>query len=169
MRRSTGSGVSRRALLAGGAAAVSAAVLAGCQGAGWYPAEISPDEYVLRGAITEKQRLIARYEAAIEGGDAPGDLLAKLLGHHEEHLKALRDRLPEDSGGRDPAPTSTTGPSPEPVSDDPLSVAALQVAEETAAGMRGRDAAKVADRSLAQLLVSVGACEVGHAHLLSQA
>ncbi|MFC7329529.1 hypothetical protein [Marinactinospora rubrisoli] len=161
--------VSRRTVVVGAIMGLAAAGLTGCRGAQWYPSDITPDEYVLRGAIAQKERVIARYRATIAAGGEPPDLLRllrTLLANHERHLDALRERLPADSAPEDDA--ATAGPTPDPVPETALSVAALRVAETTAAGARGRQLADVTEASLAQLLASVGACEAGHAQLLAQ-
>jgi hypothetical protein len=161
--------VSRRTFVAGAAAAFAAAALGGCQGPRWYPSEISPDEYVLRGAIAEKERMIARYEATVAAGEGPSDLLERLLGDHRTHLEALRSRLPDDAGDEPRAAEDSPGPSPEPVPGDPVPTEGLRVAEDGAAGARVRQAGRVADPSLAQLLAAIGASEAGHAHQLAEA
>ncbi|MUL42099.1 hypothetical protein FZ103_13080 [Streptomonospora sp. PA3] len=148
---------------------MAAAALSGCRGPRWYPSEISPDEYVLRSAITEKERMIARYEASIAAGEGPIGLLERLLGHHRDHVAALRERLPERPGREPEASPSPSGPSPAPVGDDPVPAADLQVAEQSAAASRARQLARLSDSGLAQLIASIGACETGHARLLAEA
>jgi len=162
--------LSRRTVVVGALAGVAAAALSGCQGPRWYPSEISPDEYVLRSAITGKERMIARYEATLADWDGPADLLERLVGHHREHVAALRKRLPERPG-RQPegGPDPTSAPSPAPVPDEPVTVAGLEVAEDSAAASRSRQLARLSDPGLAQLIASIGACEAGHARLLSEA
>ncbi|GAA3765067.1 hypothetical protein HDA32_001257 [Spinactinospora alkalitolerans] len=163
--------VSRRTVIAGAIAGLAAVGLSGCQGARWYPSEISPDEYLLRGAIAEKERIVARYRATISAGRGPVELLERLVGDHERHLGALRDRLPEREeeprGGATGAPEAGGAPETAPEPDAPVPVPALRVAEEAAAASRARQMTEVADSGLAQLFASVGACEAGHAHLLS--
>ncbi len=155
--------LSRRAVLAGGAlAAVLGA--SGCRGSDWYPSEVTPDEYLLRAAIAEKERLVARYTAAIDAGAVrdPG-LCEELRGHHERHLAVLRDRLPP----RDTEPevsASPGAPAPEATDEE-----GLRLAEEAAAANRLRQLGQATDPALAQLFASVGACEAGHVHLLSEA
>ncbi|QBI55581.1 ferritin-like domain-containing protein [Streptomonospora litoralis] len=161
--------VSRRTVVVGALAGMAAAALSGCQGPRWYPSEISPDEYVLRAVITEKERMIARYEASTAAGQGPADLLERLAGHHREHAAALRERLPERPGRPTPeAEASPSGPSPAPVGEDPVPVSGLEVAEESAAASRSRQLARLTDSGLAQLLAAIGACEAGHARLLSE-
>ncbi|GAA4916387.1 ferritin-like domain-containing protein [Streptomonospora salina] len=161
--------ISRRTAVAGALAGIAAAALSGCRGPRWYPSEISPDEYVLRSAITEKRRLIQRYEASIAAGDGPAELLERVAGHHREHLAALRERLPEKPGRPRDADEESPRPSPEPVGDGPVPVEGLQVAEQSAAAARSRQLARLSDSGLAQLVASIGACETGHARLLAEA
>ncbi|MDT0301461.1 hypothetical protein [Streptomonospora wellingtoniae] len=166
--------IRRRTVVAGALAGIAAAALSGCQGPRWYPSEISPDEYVLRAVITEKRRLIARYEAGVSSGMGPVDLLERVLKHHRDHLAALRERLPERPAGEPEAAAEAEespdpGPSPAPVGDEPVPVSGLRVAEQSAAASRARQLARLSDSGLAQLVASIGACETGHARLLSEA
>ncbi|GAA2008341.1 hypothetical protein GCM10009799_40010 [Nocardiopsis rhodophaea] len=163
--------VSRRTVVIGAIAGLATIGLSACQGRRWYPSEISPDEFVLRAVITEKERMIARYEATVDAGEGPVDLLRRFLGDHKSHLSALRERLPtqDERGGRPGMSVTSPSPTPGPVARTAVSVAALHVAETSAAGARGRQSAKVADGGLAQLIASIGACELGHAHLLAEA
>ncbi|WP_236700704.1 hypothetical protein [Allosalinactinospora lopnorensis] len=158
--------LSRRMVIAGAIAALTAANLSGCQGERWYPSEISPDEYVLRGTIAGKKRTIARYEATLEAGEGPAELLERLLVHHRHHLRALRDRLPDHGTDEPWDPENSPDAVPDPGS--PVSVSGLRVAEESAAGERPRQLAKISDPGLAQLIAAVGACEIGHAHILKE-
>src|SRR5690606_40007683 len=80
------------------------------------------------------------------------------------HLAVLRDRLPERDG---PEPEVSALPeTPPPAATDR---AGLRMAEEGAVANRLRQLSEVTDPALAQLLASVGACEAGHVHLLSEA
>lgn len=88
--------VSRRTVL-GATAAVGAVGLAGCGGTEWYPSDVTPDVYVLRAVVREKERMIARYEAAVAEGTGPVELLERFLEHHLSHLDALLESLPEDT------------------------------------------------------------------------
>src|SRR5690606_8663378 len=100
--------------------------LSGCRGSDWYPSEVTPDEYLLRSVIAEKERLVARYTATLNSGtaDDPG-LYEELRGHHERHLAVLRDRLPERDG---PEPEVSALPeTPPPAATDR---AGLRMAEE---------------------------------------
>ncbi|WP_047871399.1 hypothetical protein [Nocardiopsis sp. RV163] len=160
--------VSRRTVL-GATAAVGAAGLAGCGGTEWYPSDVTPDVYVLRAVVGEKERMVARYEAAVAGETGPAELLERFLEHHLSHLDALLDSLPED------APSPSAGPSGEPSSPEEAPVpetapdtAALRVLEAAATGARLDQASAVTDSALAQLISAIGACEAGHAHLLAR-
>lgn len=161
--------VSRRALVTGGAIGVVVAALSGCQGQRWHPSDISPDEYVLRGAITTKNRLIDRYETLIADGTGPENLLEQLLTDHRRHLAALKGRMPDREN--DPPDHTDPSPSPSPVpegDESDLSVAGIRAAEQSAAAARPREARRVADPALSQLLTSIGASEAGHVQRLTE-
>ncbi|WP_461001058.1 ferritin-like domain-containing protein [Streptomonospora sediminis] len=160
--------ISRRTVVVGALAGVVTAGLSGCGGPQWYPSEISPDEYVLRSAISQKRRMIKRYEASIAAGDGPVGLLERVLGRHREHIDALRGRLPEQPGRSPGGEASPSGPRPAPVGGEPVPIAGLRVAEQSAAASRARQIARLSDSGLAQLIASIGACETGHARLLSE-
>lgn len=156
--------ISRRTLLAWAFAGAGCAGLAACGGDRWYPPATTPDGSLISAAITEKERLMARYRAALqesrEGEDSgTAELLERLLGHHGEHRDALRQRLPASE--KEP---ETAGPDPV----APSTTAALGVAEEAAAARRIHQVAQAEDPELAQVLADIGACEAGHAHLLSR-
>ncbi|WP_285733374.1 ferritin-like domain-containing protein [Nocardiopsis sp. ATB16-24] len=160
-------GVSRRVML-GATVALGVGFLGGCGGAEWYPANVTPDEYVLRAVIREKERMIARYEAAISEGSGPVELLERFLEHHLAHLDALSEALPEDAAlPESEASPPTDEEAPAPV--EGLDAAGLGALEAAATSARLDQAGAVTDPGLAQLLGSIGACEAGHAHLLAQA
>ncbi len=160
---------SRRMVLTSTFTALIAMAVSGCQGSRWYPSEVSPNEYVLRSVIAGKKRTVARYEAALERDEGPTDLLERLLGHHRHHLEALRERLP-DHGNDEPWAPESSPQASAPSDPDPgaVSVTALRVAEESAAGERPRQLTALTDPGLAQLIAAVGACEAGHAQLLKE-
>lgn len=160
-----GTSVTRRTVLA---AAFTVAAAGGCQGAQWYPSDIGPDERVLRGAIADKERIIARYRAALGADEGPADLLETFLAHHEDHLATLRGRLPDTERPAREGAHASPSPSPSPVGAEPVDAAGLRTAEEAAADSRARQCGDVRDPALVQLLASIGACEIGHAHMLGE-
>ncbi|WP_150238868.1 ferritin-like domain-containing protein [Nocardiopsis quinghaiensis] len=163
--------VSRRTVL-GATAAVGTGVLAGCGGTEWYPSDMTPDEYVLRSVIREKERMVTRYEAAVAGDSGPPELLERFLEHHLSHLDALLEALPEDSA---PTPSaegpdaSPSAPEEDPALDAVRGAAGLGVLEAAATSARLDQAGAVTDPGLSQLISAIGACEAGHAHLLAEA
>lgn len=163
--------VTRRTLIVGAITGIAAAGLGGCRENRWYPSDITPDQHILRGVINEKTRMITRYEDAVSAGKGPVELLERLLDHHRHHLEVLRDRLPEHGDARQEeaaAPQASPSASPDPVPDAPLSAADLRVAEESAASARGRQSSRISESGLAQIIAGIGACETGHAHMLSE-
>lgn len=160
--------VSRRTVL-GATAAVGAVGLAGCGGTEWYPSDVTPDVYVLRAVVREKERMIARYEAAVAEGTGPVELLERFLEHHLSHLDALLESLPEDAPSPSAEPSGgPSSPEEAPVAETAPGTAALRVLEAAATGARLDQAGAVTDSALAQLISAIGACEAGHAHLLAQ-
>lgn len=164
--------VSRRTLMGAAFAGVAIAGLAGCGETDWYPSDVTPDEYVLRSLIRDKERMVVRYERAIEEGDGPVELWERLLENHMAHMDALVDALPEDA---EVSPEPEEGePEPVPASEDPalaepLDLAALRALEGAAASTRPDRVAAVTEPGLAQLISAIGACEAGHAYLLDKA
>lgn len=174
--------VNRRTVLgvtAVGVAAAGTAGLSGCGTADWYPSDETPDVYVLRSLISDKERMVVRYETALENGTGPAELLEQLLEHHLTHLDALVNALPEDFAQHEDEPDGETGPdgaadgqeSPaeDPALDAALDVSGLRVLAAGATSARLDQAAAVTDPALAQLISGIGACEAGHAHLLARA
>ncbi|MEU4702390.1 hypothetical protein [Nonomuraea dietziae] len=146
--------LSRRAVLAGGAAM---AALSGCT-AGEPDPVVSkapdPEHLLLRELIADKERTIGLYSALVAGG---GEKLAPFLARHEEHLAALRERLPRESA---PSPSS---PAPSPTPSPPkVTLNRLRDLERKAAALRPRQLGK-ASPPLSQLIASIGACEALHA------
>ncbi|MEU0490476.1 ferritin-like domain-containing protein [Nocardiopsis sp. NPDC006139] len=160
-------GVSRRTVLGAAAAVAGAVGLSGCGGADWYPADVTPDEHVVRSLLWEKELVAARYAAAIETGSGPSDLLERLRAHHLEHVDALTAALPEDSAAEESAAPS--GEPTDPAPDTAPDAEGLRVLEASAAAARIDQAAAVSDPGLAQLISGIGACEAVHAHLLARA
>ena len=165
--------VNRRTVLGAAAAGVAAVGLSACGGAEWYPADVTPDEYVVRAVLREKERMVTRYETAIAHGAEPADLLERLLEHHLAHADALVDALPDDAGsapdaGPSAGPDASAPAEEGPALDTPLTAADLLVLESAATAARLDQAAVVTDAGLAQLICGIGACEAGHAHLLDE-
>lgn len=164
--------ISRRAVLGATAAGLAVAGLAGCGGTDWYPSDMTPDEHVLRSLIREKERMVFRYEQAIEDGAGPEDLLERFLADHRTHVDSLLQALPEDV---EPSPPVEEGeeepvaPHEDPALEDPVDTAGLRTLEAAATNARLDQAAAVTDHGLAQLISGIGACEAGHAHLLGDA
>ena len=161
-------GVSRRTVLGAVAVVTGAAGLSGCGGVEWYPADVTPDEHVVRYLLREKELVTARYTAAIEAGSAPADLLERLRVHHVEHMDALTAALPEKSAAPE-APASPSAQAPDPAPSAAPDAEGLRVLEASAAAARIDQAATVSDPGLAQLISGIGACEAVHAHLLARA
>ncbi|MFG1943476.1 DUF4439 domain-containing protein [Nonomuraea sp. NPDC048826] len=155
--------LSRRALLAGGAAV---AALAGC-GATPDPEPVrdTPEQALARTLIADKERTIALYSALIAGGD---DELVGLRDHHQAHLAELRRRYP-DLATRPPGPTTsaspatpTASPTASPTSTPTMTPGRMRALERKSAARRPAQLAGVAP-ALAQLVASMGACEILHA------
>ncbi|MEU7828243.1 hypothetical protein [Nonomuraea sp. NPDC049129] len=147
--------LSRRAVLAGGAAA---AALSGCDASDTpqpspTPSE-DPERVLLRQLIADKEHTIALYSALIAGGATK---LTPFRDRHQAHLDELRKRLP---GGPAPSPSSPAPQTPAPVPK--TSVSRLREAERRAAALRVRQLAGVSPQ-LAQLIAAIGACEAAHA------
>lgn len=176
--RRTVLGFTVRGLAVTGAAAAGAVGVSGCGSADWYPFDVTPDVSVLRSLIREKERMVVRYETALEHDTGPAELLGRLLEHHVTHLDALFDALPEGVGTHDVDPEEVDGsdvegepvtPQEDPALDAVLDVAGLRALAAAATGARLDQAAAVTDPGLAQLISGIGACEAGHAHLLARA
>lgn len=170
--------VSRRTVLGltvTGVAVTGVAVGAsGCGTTDWYPFDVTPDVSVLRSLIREKERMVVRYEAALEQGTGPAELLEQLREHHVTHLDALLDALPEGVDTHDVDPEDVEGAEPVTPQEDPaldavLDTAGLRALAASATSARLDQAAAVTDPGLAQLISGIGACEAGHAHLLARA
>ncbi|MFD1547927.1 twin-arginine translocation signal domain-containing protein [Nonomuraea guangzhouensis] len=158
--------LSRRAVLAGGAAA---AALSGCGASDVpqptpTPAE-DPERVLLRQLIADKEHTIALYSTLIAAGQTK---LTPFRDRHQAHLVELRKRLPGGSQTATPAPSSPTGsaapaPSSQTAAPAPkMSLSRLRDAERRSAALRVRQLAS-ASPPLAQLIASIGACEAAHA------
>ncbi|MFG1689981.1 hypothetical protein ACGFNP_58230 [Nonomuraea sp. NPDC049269] len=148
--------LSRRAVLAGGAAA---AALSGCGASDVpqpspTPAE-DPERVLLRQLIADKEHTIALYSTLIAAGQTK---LTPFRDRHQAHLVELRKRLPGGSHTATPAPRSSQTATPAPKT----SLSRLRDAERKSAALRVRQLAGVSP-PLAQLIASIGACEAAHA------
>lgn len=161
--------VSRRSVLGAAAAGIGVAGLLGCGRTEWYPSDVTPDEYVLRAVIREKERMVTRYEAVLAEGSGPQELLEQLLEHHLAHLDALVDALPEDAPSPSPVDGAGELPAEESALDAVRDVTGLRVLEAAATSARLDQAGAVTDPGLAQLVSGIGACEAGHTYLLARA
>ncbi|MFD6097948.1 ferritin-like domain-containing protein [Nocardiopsis flavescens] len=160
--------VSRRTVLGAVVAGAAVAGAGGCGGAEWYPADVTPDEHVVRTLLREKELVAARYAKAVETGSGPADLLERLRGHHLEHVDALAAALPEESAAAQ-GPGEPSERPVDPAPDTAPDAEGLRVLEVSAAAARIDQAAAVSDPGLAQLISGIGACEAVHAHLLARA
>ncbi|NUP00562.1 MAG: hypothetical protein HOW59_21810 [Nonomuraea sp.] len=148
--------LSRRAVLVGGAAALTA-----CSASG--PAERatpepdSPQTVLLRQVVADKERTVGLYSAAIAAG---ADALEPFLAHHQAHLAELRKYLP--AGAPPSATPSAATPAASPSKPPKPSLTRLRDAERKAAAARPRQLAGLSP-GLAQLIASIGACEAVHA------
>ncbi|AQZ65837.1 unnamed protein product [[Actinomadura] parvosata subsp. kistnae] len=141
--------LSRRALLAG-----TAAALTGCSASGppqppAAPPPDSPEVVLLKGIIAEKERTIALYSALVAGG---AEKLAPFRDRHQAHLAELRKHVPAGS----PSPSAPSGKPAK------ASLSRLREIERKAAAARPRQLAGVSP-GVAQLVASIGACEAAHA------
>lgn len=164
--------VSRRTVMGAVIAGATTVGLAGCGGIDWYPSDMSPDEYVLRSLIREKERMVVRYQRALAESGGPVELWERLLENHIAHVDTLIDALPEGAevSAEPQEGESVSAPASEdPTSDEPLDLTALRALESAAASTRPDRVAAVTDPGLAQLISAIGACEAGHAHLLDNA
>ncbi|MFF0869558.1 hypothetical protein ACFYUV_47920 [Nonomuraea sp. NPDC003560] len=159
--------LSRRAVLAGGAAALTACSASGPAGPAT-PAPDSPETVLLRQVVADKERTVALYSALIAGG---ADSLEPFRARHQAHLAELRKYLPAgpppvSSPASSPAvsapaspgasPSATPSKSPKPT------LSRLRDVERRAAAQRPRQLAGLSP-GVAQLLASIGACEAVHA------
>ncbi|WP_162795428.1 hypothetical protein [Nonomuraea lactucae] len=173
--------LSRRAVLAGGAAA---AALTGCSGPTTGPEHPAtppepPERLLARQLMADKEHLIGLYAALIAKGATK---LAPFRDRHQAHLTELRRRFPGVTPS--PAPPSSGAPgSPQPAAPSPgapqsagpsagpsqgtaaapvVSLSRLRSLERRAAALRPRQLAS-ASPAFAQLIASIGACEAAHA------
>ncbi|MGW2158684.1 hypothetical protein [Nonomuraea sp. NPDC001699] len=153
--------LSRRAVLAGGAAALTACSASGPAKPAT-PEPDSPETVLLRQVIADKERTVALYSALIAGG---AESLEPFRARHQAHLAELRKYLP---AGTPPAATPTAPVSPgaspaaTPSKSPKPSLARLRDVERRAAAQRPRQLAGLSP-GVAQLIASIGACEAVHA------
>ncbi|MFG1968198.1 hypothetical protein ACGFJC_02690 [Nonomuraea fuscirosea] len=146
--------LSRRALLAGGAAALTACSASGPDRPA-APAPDSPETVMLKGLIAEKERTIALYSSLISGG---ADKLVPFRDRHQAHLDELRRHVTVPSPPV--AAPGSAAPSPTAKARKP-SLARLRELERKAAAGRARALGGLSP-GVAQLVASIGACEAAH-------
>jgi hypothetical protein len=150
--------LSRRALLAGGAAALTACSAAGPPHPS-APAPDSPETVLLKALIAEKERTIVLYSSLITDG---ADKLVPFRDRHQAHLNELRKHVKASaSAPPSPTPTATPTPTPTPTPTAKASLPRLRELERKAAVARARSLAGLSP-GVAQLVASIGACEAAH-------
>jgi len=171
------SGLSRRALLTGAAAALPV-VLTACKGvqALGSPPPPAPDVRTLEAAITAERAMVARYAEALRqvrsGAHAavPGVLQA-IQAEHAQHLTQLESRLTRP-GGASPSPSASASASASPAAGAAPSLGSVLSGLETAeATASHRYLAQLGGLppSLAQLFASIAASEATHVPYLHAA
>ncbi|MFI7424640.1 hypothetical protein [Nonomuraea sp. NPDC049684] len=159
--------LSRRAVLAGGAAALTACSASGPAGPAT-PAPDSPETVLLRQVVADKERTVALYSALIAGG---AESLEPFRARHQAHLAELRKYLPAGPPPASPSASSPAGsapaspgasPSATPSKPPKPTLSRLRDVERRAAAQRPRQLAGLSP-GVAQLLASIGACEAVHA------
>ncbi|MET8866919.1 hypothetical protein ABZW11_28585 [Nonomuraea sp. NPDC004580] len=149
--------LSRRTVLAGGAAALTA-----CSASGPppppSPAPDSPEVVLLKALIAEKERTLALYSALIADG---GGKLAPFRDRHQAHLNELRKHVPAVSLTAAASASPSPSPTPSPTTRKP-SLKRLRDLEREAAASRARQLDAVSP-GIAQLIAGIGACEAVHA------
>ncbi|MFG1696533.1 hypothetical protein [Nonomuraea sp. NPDC049309] len=159
--------LSRRTVLAGGAAALTACSASGPPPSA-SPKPDSPETVVLKALIAEKERTIALYSALIADG---AQKLTPFRDRHQAHLNELRKHVPAAAlaspPSSSPAAASSPADSPAPgASSSPAvrkpSLSRLRSLERKAAAARARQLDAVSP-GIAQLIASIGACEAAHA------
>jgi hypothetical protein len=159
----------RRAVLGGSAAALATlatlTTAAGCTSTGQAAAPTpGPEVALLDGAIANEAALLALYEAVLAAHTSLAGRLAPLRDHHSQHLSVLRRHyVPGTNSG---TPTAAPTPAATVPGSESRALAALRSAERRAAAARASEVRRAAP-GLAQLLASIGACEAGHAQVLT--
>ncbi|MEV4113926.1 hypothetical protein [Nonomuraea sp. NPDC049695] len=141
--------LSRRVLLAGGAAALTACSTSGPPQPS-AKAPDSPETVLLKGLIAEKERTIALYSSLISGG---AQKLVPFRDRHQAHVNELRKYVTVASSSPPVTPSAAATPKP--------SLSGLRDLERKAAALRVRQLAGVSP-GVAQLIASIGACEAAH-------
>ncbi|MEV0236974.1 hypothetical protein [Nonomuraea sp. NPDC050786] len=144
--------LSRRVLLAGGAAALTACSASGPPQPS-AKAPDSPETVLLKGLIAEKERTIALYSSLIAGG---AQKLVPFRDRHQAHVNELRKYVTVASSPPPATASATASATPKP------SLSGLRDLERKAAALRVRQLAGVSP-GVAQLIASIGACEAAHA------
>ncbi|MFI7125511.1 hypothetical protein ACIBQ1_07435 [Nonomuraea sp. NPDC050153] len=142
--------LSRRVVLAGGAAALTACSATGPPQPS-VQASDSPETTLLKDLIAEKERTIALYSSLISGGARK---LVPFRDRHQAHVNELRKYVTVAS--TPPATSTPTSAAPKP------SLSRLRDLESRAAALRVRQLDRVSP-GVAQLIASIGACEAAHA------
>ncbi|MFG6190937.1 hypothetical protein [Nonomuraea sp. JJY05] len=143
--------LSRRVLLAGGAAALTACSTT-VPPQPSVQASDSPETTLLKDLIAEKERTIALYSSLISGG---AQKLVPFRDRHQAHVNELRKYVTAASA---PPATSASTPTPAPKP----SLSRLRDLERKAAALRIHQLDGVSP-GVAQLIASIGACEAAHA------
>ncbi|TDD11344.1 hypothetical protein E1292_05310 [Nonomuraea deserti] len=158
--------LSRRALLAGGAAALTACSASGPSQPSSPPSD-SPETVLVKGLIAEKEGTIALYSSLIADGARK---LVPFRDRHQAHVDTLRKHVPP--GSATPAGSPTGSPSGSPTGSpsaratrEKPSLSRLRSLERKAAARRARQLAGLSP-GMAQLIASIGACEAAHAAAL---
>jgi hypothetical protein len=153
--------LSRRALLVGGATALTACSTPGPREQPPAPASDSPETVFLKGLIAEKEKTIALYSSLISGSARKGaDRLVPFMDRHRAHLNELRKHVPAaGSAASVSASPTVTATLAKP------SLSRLRELERKAAAQRPRQLAGLSP-GVAQLVASIGACEAAHAYAL---
>lgn len=167
-----GARVTRRALL-GVAAATGLAAAGGCSNGPDKPATPPPPDpqtVLISELIAAKERLVSLYGRAAAALPGRAAALEPFRQRHAAHVRALRALLPAGIAPITPAPSSSGSPpaspsgspSGSPSDGSPeVSVGVLRDFEQASAAARPAQTT-TASPALAQLLVSIGACEAVH-------
>ncbi|MGQ0630217.1 MAG: ferritin-like domain-containing protein [Sporichthyaceae bacterium] len=124
-----------------------------------------PDVALRATAVTDKQDLVARYDATLVRFPGLGPTLTTARADHLAHLARL---------GGEPRPVTSVAPTPG-TSAPPVAasreraVSELVAAERSAATRRLAQCVRAGDPELARLLAAIGGCEAAHAAVLGSA